>query len=320
MKKKRIKRKGYTLLEVILSVALIALLLIPISNMIMTAMKSNKRADIRQDGAVVGQQLLEELKTYDNFSTSTPNFTLLDGTTLTLATSTPEKSEYEGIIRDGNQRYEVNVLVEKDENFVNYKAATTTPTSIPDAQYTCIIKLSTENGLNYINLNVENDSDKKEIPVYGANDSRLLLDINKSGTSLDLTLEDYGQNVYHSVMGNKTITDANKVTFNRIKVELSDSFTGDIPIIINNNSQDIVFDVIKPKNTTGEVTLTSASGKVFVNNATKTANVATFTARKNIKIQDTGDTTITGDLYKITVVVKNNGDEIFRSEVSNNLD
>ena len=56
MKKKRIERKGYTLLEVILSVALIALLLIPISNMIMTAMKSNKRADIRQDGAIVGQQ------------------------------------------------------------------------------------------------------------------------------------------------------------------------------------------------------------------------------------------------------------------------
>lgn len=94
MKKKRIERKGYTLLEVILSVALIALLLIPISNMIMTAMKSNKRADIRQDGAIVGQQVLEELKTYNSLSSSTP-INLLDGVTqfdVVAASSTATKN------------------------------------------------------------------------------------------------------------------------------------------------------------------------------------------------------------------------------------
>lgn len=46
----------------------------------MTAMKSNKRADIRQDGAVVGQQVLEELKTFNSLSSSTP-INLLDGVT-----------------------------------------------------------------------------------------------------------------------------------------------------------------------------------------------------------------------------------------------
>lgn len=321
MGEKKIKRKGYTLLEVILSVALIALLLIPISNMIMTAMKSSKRANIRQDGAIVGQQLLEELKTYDNFATNTAGFNLLDGTYLTkVATSTAEKLEYTGTIKDGNQYYEINVLVEKDEVFNNYKAATMTPTSIPDEEYMCIITFSTVGGHNYINLEGDNGNVGIVIPEHGTS-SKLLLDVNKkSDNELLLTLEDYGENIYQGVIDSRNIIDSTKIAYNRVKVKLNDNFSGNIPIIVNNNAQNIIFDVIKPKSTTGEITMSSAFGRVVINGATQTANVETFTARKNIKIQDTGDTTAIGDLYKITVVVNNNGDEIFRSEVSNNLD
>ena len=173
MKKKRIERKGYTLLEVILSVALIALLLIPISNMIMTAMKSNKRADIRQDGAIVGQQVLEELKTYNSLSSSTP-INLLDGVTqfdVVAASSTATRTVYSGEMRDGNQRYEVNVIAEKDNNFNNYMTATTTPSSKPDSDYSFILKFKTRGMQNIVCFN----GGEVNIPYNLGSNTKLLL-------------------------------------------------------------------------------------------------------------------------------------------------
>lgn len=336
MGKERIERKGYTLLEVILSVALIALLLIPISNMIMTAMKSNKRADIRQDGAVVGQQVLEELKTYNSLSSSTP-INLLDGVThfdVVAAISTATRTVYSGEMRDGNQRYEVNVIAEKDNNFNNYMAATTTPSSKPDTDYSFILKFKTNGTQNIVCFN----GGEINIPYNAGSNTKLLLYLRRNESNpnnLTLKLYDYtGDNAQEATpLYEDTRNDynaANNSTKNLVKIELDESFTGrnngndlgTIPIIVDSNSTGLVLDIVKEKETKGKVSVTSSlsnGDNISFDGHLKEASKETFTAKQNIRKQNTEDITAIGDLYNITVVVKNNGKEIFRSQTSSNL-
>lgn len=336
MKKKRIERKGYTLLEVILSVALIALLLIPISNMIMTAMKSNKRADIRQDGAIVGQQVLEELKTYNSLSSSTP-INLLDGVTqfdVVAASSTATRTVYSGEMRDGNQRYEVNVIAEKDNNFNNYMTATTTPSSKPDSDYSFILKFKTRGMQNIVCFN----GGEVNIPYNLGSNTKLLLYLRRDESNpnnLSLKLYDYtsGNAQEASPLCQNTINDYNATsnsTKNLVKIELDASFTGKnngndpatIPIIVDSNSTGLVLDIVREKETKGKISVTSSlsnGDNLSFDGHLRKASGETFTARQNIRRQDTEDITAIGDLYNITVVVKNNGEEIFRSKTSSNL-
>ena len=337
MKKKRIEKKGYTLLEVILIVALIALLLIPISNMIMTAMKSNKRADIRQDGAVVGQQVLEELKTYNTLSSSTP-INLLDGVThfdVVAASTTATKTVYSGEMRDGKQKYEVNVIAEKDSNFNNYMAATTTPSSKPDTDYSFILKFKTDGTQNVVCFN----GGEINIPYNLGSNTKLLLYLRRDASNpnnLSLKLYDYtsGDAQEANPLCEDTINDYNATsnsTKNLVKIELDASFTGrnngndpgTIPIIVDSNSINVVLDIVKEKETKGKVSVISSlandNGRISFDGNPQNASKETFTAKQNIKRQDTKDITAIGDLYNITVVVKNNGEEIFRSQTSSNL-
>lgn len=337
MKKKRIEKKGYTLLEVILSVALIALLLIPISNMIMTAMKSNKRADIRQDGAVVGQQVLEELKTFNSLSSSTP-INLLDGVThfdVVAASTTATKTVYSGEMRDGKQKYEVNVIAEKDSNFNNYMAATSTPSSKPDTDYSFILKFKTDGTQNVVCFN----GGEINIPYTSGSDTKLLLYLRRDASNtnnLTLKLYDYtGDNAQKATpLCQNTINDydaTSNSTKNLVKIELDASFTGrnngndpgTIPIIVDSNSTNVVLDIVKEKETKGKVSVISSlandNGRISFDGNPQNASKETFTAKQNIKRQDTEDITAIGDLYNITVVVKNNGEEIFRSQTSSNL-
>ena len=340
MGEKKIKRKGYTLLEVILSVALIALLLIPISNMIMTAMKSSKRADIRQDGAVVGQQLLEELKTYENFATNTPNLNLLDGTSLTQTINTETQTAYEGMMQDGKQKYEVNILVEKNEKFSGYMAATTTASQLEDNDYSCILKLITDDNKNkllYTNPDTPDITEEYTTINKVTDTTKLALKIRKDTTNdkLDISLYDYTDGNVDTATDSKLERSIINDTKNRIKIVIDKSFTGQngsenpgtIPIIVDSNSKDLIFDIVRDKEldstkkTIGRISVVSSlsTGGIKFNGTTEKASKETFTARQNIKKQDTYDTTAIGDLYKITVVVKDKGEEIFRSQVSNNL-
>lgn len=334
MGEKKIKRKGYTLLEVILSVALIALLLIPISNMIMTAMKSSKRADIRQDGAVVGQQVLEELKTYDNLdlATNTP-INLLDGTSFNkiLASTTATQTVYSGSMKDGKQTYEVNVLVEKDNNFNGYMAATTTASNKPDTDYSCILNLKTDGTQNKAYFN--GASIEANIP-YAGNETKLLLYVRRTGNNLTLKLYDYtsGNAVEATPLCETTVNDydaTNGTTKNLVKIAIDESFTGRnngrnpglIPIIVDSNSAELVLDIVKEKDAKGKISVTSSLpiSNINFDGNPQQASTSTVTIKQNIQKQSTEDITAIGDLYKITVVVKDKGEEIFRSQVSNNL-
>lgn len=120
MKQKK-KSKGITIIEAIMSVALIAILIIPLSNVILAALQTNKDGEMKQKASFVGQKILEEMEAYDEVRLVNEGtekfFKLLDGDKVIKDIAVANK--YTGsVTRDylGNE-FRVEVTVEKDSDF-----------------------------------------------------------------------------------------------------------------------------------------------------------------------------------------------------------
>ena len=325
MEEKKKNKSGYTLLEVILSVALIALLLIPITNIIMASMKTSNKAGIKQEGSGVGQRILEELKTYENINilTNTP-LTLLSGYTLNQVSASTDTAKYTGQIQDGNKRYDVELTVKRSNDFTNYITATNTAaTTKSDDEYTCKITFKKDGAVNKVEITDGNSSQTGTLDTA----TKLLLDLEKNGGKVNVTLEDYSDNHFKkSLIYNMEINKIEKINKNAIRVVIEDSFDNNIPIILNNGISGLKIDIIKGREAKGNITISSstkkkieiATGTSGLTAETVTAKTETFTSRQNIKTNN--NTEKMGDMYNITVQISNNGEEIFKSEVSNNME
>jgi len=91
--KSRKSKKGFTLLEVIISFALISIILIPIANLVLTSVKINKSTENKQPAKAVLQETIENIKTVDNFSSALSK-PLNNGITLSEATGEDNKLIY----------------------------------------------------------------------------------------------------------------------------------------------------------------------------------------------------------------------------------
>ncbi|MEG2288735.1 MAG: prepilin-type N-terminal cleavage/methylation domain-containing protein [Clostridium sp.] len=60
--KQRTRKKGFTLLEIIISFALISILIIPMANMILSTVKMNKMGENKQQAKVILQDTVESIK------------------------------------------------------------------------------------------------------------------------------------------------------------------------------------------------------------------------------------------------------------------
>lgn len=91
--KPRKSKKGFTLLEVIISFALISIILIPIANIVLTSVKINKTTENKQQAKAVLQETVENIKAIDSLASavSTP---LTNGITLSETTGEDNKSIY----------------------------------------------------------------------------------------------------------------------------------------------------------------------------------------------------------------------------------
>ena len=58
-------KKGATLLEVVIGLAIIAIMIIPLMNSLLTSVKANKKAEEVQDAKLLGQQFIEKLRLQD---------------------------------------------------------------------------------------------------------------------------------------------------------------------------------------------------------------------------------------------------------------
>lgn len=116
--KSRKSKKGFTLLEVIISFALISIILIPIANLVLTSVKINKSTENKQQAKAVLQETIENIKAIDNFSSALSK-PLNNGITLSEATGEDDKliysisGEINGFSIDGSIKEQSQVINNK---------------------------------------------------------------------------------------------------------------------------------------------------------------------------------------------------------------
>ena len=126
LKDKRVKmnntsrrKKGITLIEAIISVALLSILIVPIGGMVVNSVKTNNNAQIKQNAAYIGQKALEELKVYDNIKlkdfSGNKGFKMLDGQIIYKQPDGSYRGEF--INSELDKSFNVEVNIKKNSDF-----------------------------------------------------------------------------------------------------------------------------------------------------------------------------------------------------------
>lgn len=113
------KKKASTLLEVTISLALVALLVGPAMNMIVASVKNIQKTKVKEKAELIGKQIVEEIKALDLENLSIGNITLSNNVVLTKDIT----SENEEIIRGSNynietnnNEYDIDIIMKKNTN------------------------------------------------------------------------------------------------------------------------------------------------------------------------------------------------------------
>lgn len=285
MKNNKVKaKKGMTLIEVIISVALLAILIIPISGLVMSSLKNNIKSEDMQKASYIGQKVLEELKSYDeiNLKGETEKyFELLDGDKIVKR----DKEFLEIFDRNiyGNPSngkdkdiYRVDVKVEKDANF----------------QYENINNRDKNNSASF-KLNFTNDNNIKDPLGFSYSISnKLIMEIEKDSKILTLYNESNPTNKL-------TISKAN--TNNNIIFYIEDKFSKDVNIEFKNKTEETIeIHMIKENSNFLGMKIYSSSGNTILYEEN---------AEEENKI---------GDMYNYTVTVMDKKNNILFQGMSNN--
>ena len=105
---KRTKKPGLTLIEVIISVALLAILSIPIFITVNTSVKLSQKTELSQQATVVGQRVLEYLGSVNHITLS--DSSVLNSVGLELAFS--KDSESNMFVAHGKTKQEFDITIE----------------------------------------------------------------------------------------------------------------------------------------------------------------------------------------------------------------
>ena len=105
---KRMKKPGLTLIEVIISVALLAILSIPIFITVNTSVKLSQKTELSQQATVVGQRVLEYLGSVNHITLS--DSSVLNSVGLELAFS--KDSESNMFVAHGKTKQEFDITIE----------------------------------------------------------------------------------------------------------------------------------------------------------------------------------------------------------------
>lgn len=108
MKLLKAKKKGVTLLEILISIAILAIVSIPVAGMLTTAVRTNKNGEDKQKATLMGQQILEEIRVTDDFSRAV---TLSGFLTINLSPGTPST-----VCTGTNDGFLVSVNLKKDNS------------------------------------------------------------------------------------------------------------------------------------------------------------------------------------------------------------
>lgn len=239
--------KGFSLIEIIISLAIASIMILSGYQLIINAVKLNKKGEDRQQANLVGQQVIEEVKTIDDRNISTNLLTINENLILT-GTINGNINEYKGTLLDESGEYDVNIFMEKEdvefkENNYNSEINYDLRYDISNTNDNLVIKNSENHSVSNISLN-----DNKNFKI-------ILENSNKLDDNVDID------------------NNCNEVTLNiKSKDEIFLDFTNynfnkDIDIeIYNNLDKKLKIYIQKPMNTYSSVNARSIIGLIEIYN------------------------------------------------------
>jgi len=300
---KRIKR-GFTLVEVVISVAILVALLIPIATITVTTIKTSASAEDKQKATIIGQQLLEELKANDDILLTSDTFELLNRQILAVERDLAGKitrihpsgiGDTFSVTNDGVE-YQVKLVMTR-ESSASYEAAVPTPIGtynqslfFYDRRKVNVVKDTTVDAV---------DTTTHTIPIS----TKLILNID---TNMNINLTDEN-NSYPAI--SKT-HDGPVTTGGRILINLDknygENYTNDVVLKINSAyTLPIIIDIVKEKRTSENIIVDKGTpaGDIMINNNISTGVPETM-----------------GDLYRIEVSVSRTGTgNLFEDTITKNI-
>lgn len=292
MKKRCNMKKGMTLIEAIISVALLSILIIPISGMIMNSLRTNKEAEFRQNAAYEGQRVLEEIGTYDYVNLQTTGddtfFQLLNGDEIVEQ----DDGSYKGMIDSENlpDNYSVTVTLEKDNSF-NYEDKNNL------SKYKTVPwKFHMTGNTFKLYSPTSDEGDTDNIKISGAVADKITININNS-SNVELG----------NLSGVVGVTKFNKNygEDRKILLYLTDDILKSYPDVeIKNTGNETVTVYVVKENADNEINVSATGGNI--------ALYDDLLANEKDKV---------GDFYNINVHVvdTSNGNEIFNGHTTSNI-
>lgn len=300
------KHDGFTLIEMIISIALFAILMTPVYSIIISTMNKNKDGGIKQTASLHGQEIFEEIKSGSIVTDTNGNITSIGDITISSSTGTGTKTfdeNHDNNYDDGD--YEAKVTVKKntsitlDKNLVEEN----TNTDIKPYEFSMSLTGSSDADLK-VNDNTLNDVD--------SNTLNLVITTSESDNKKVLTIKDGNNNeVLTSTLSiDEKLDKQIRLTINfsqyKIKDSSNDGNYKKVKIVVYNQDS-IPLNICLEKSTDLNVTVDNKLGevKVYDNRA------------------EDSEASNSGELYDINVeITQKQGNEtktIFTGKTSQNI-
>jgi prepilin-type N-terminal cleavage/methylation domain-containing protein len=290
MKKNKIKvKKGMTLIEVIISVTLLSILIVPISTIVITSLRSSKDGEYKQKASYIGQKVLEELKSYDYITLQSEGsekyFQLLDGDKIKKISEDIFTGNFErtifGTIDEVNgkkeAKFEVEVRIEKSSDF-NFEDSN----YLDEENSRYIISFEKKDGLyKVIGDNISQEISSDNNIVIEVNDNYLSIS-NNTGYKIDIP-ERVGKD-------------------NSLFIKLKNTYDKETTVEARNNLSDTFEINLINGSSLGKLNIISSKGNIILSEINEINNSSN------------------SNMYNYEVIVKNRRDEIlFQGKSSNNI-
>lgn len=70
LKRLKQKKKGFTLLEIVVALAVIGIMIIPLGGALLTSVKTNKMGEIKQESKLISQEIIEKIRSFGDIKDS----------------------------------------------------------------------------------------------------------------------------------------------------------------------------------------------------------------------------------------------------------
>lgn len=261
MNKFKIK-KGMTLIEVIISVTLLSILLVPLSTVVISSLINSKDGEYKQKASYIGQKVIEELKAYDKITLKSDNpdgsdryYELLDGDKIKEISENNFVGNFErtifGAIDETNRpketKFKVEVTMKRNSSF-NFN--NTNNIDEAKAKYKIVFE---NKGIGYT-VRIESDISQELIVS-----DELVFNVNNEGLEIYNKSDDKIK-IYTSALDDKE---------NILLIDVKDTYDKATNINLSNNSKDLLeINLIKEKSL-NNIKINSYKGNILLSEFNK---------------------------------------------------